>query len=138
MSSERILLTLRLLSGAVFVAFGAGKFIDHASELASFKGYGLPLPGLLVVAIGVLELAGGALLIAGRLVRPAAAALAGDMAVAILISGVAHDEPISLTLAPAELAVMLLLLWNEGARQRRTGRPASPPYTAHRVHSPLR
>ena len=31
------LLLLRLASGGVFVAFGAGKFVNHASELASFR-----------------------------------------------------------------------------------------------------
>jgi len=31
------LLVLRLLAGGVFVVFGIGKFVDHGSELASFK-----------------------------------------------------------------------------------------------------
>jgi hypothetical protein len=51
----------------VFVAFGAGKFVNHASELASFKSYGLPAPGAFVVLIGLIELVGGALVIAGWL-----------------------------------------------------------------------
>ena len=29
----------------MFVVFGAGKYVDHASELASFRAYGLPAPG---------------------------------------------------------------------------------------------
>jgi uncharacterized membrane protein YphA (DoxX/SURF4 family) len=45
MTPDRALLTLRLLAGGVFVAFGVGKFLNHASELASFKTYGLPWPG---------------------------------------------------------------------------------------------
>jgi putative oxidoreductase len=94
----------------VFVAFGLGKFVNHASELASFKLYGLPAPGAFVIVIGVLELVGGGLLIAGWLVRPAALVLAGDMVGAIVISGLARGEIISLTLAPAELVAMLVLL----------------------------
>ncbi len=107
---DRVLLALRLLSGSVFVVFGVGKFVNHASELASFKTYGLPAPEVFVAAIGVIELVGGALLIAGLLTRPAALVLAGDMVGAVLVSGIARGELISLTLAPAELVVMLVLL----------------------------
>jgi putative oxidoreductase len=102
---------VRLASGGVFLAFGLGKFLNHASELASFKSYGLPAPGAFVVAIGAVELVGGLLLIAGVLTRAAAVALAGDMVGAIVVSGVAKGELISLTLAPAELGAVLLLLW---------------------------
>ena len=110
MSRDRGLLVLRLLSGGVFVVFGIGKFVNHWSELASFKAYGLPAPEAFVVVIGVIELVGGLLLIAGLLTRPAALVLAGDMIGAIVVSGIANGELISLTLAPAELVTMLVLL----------------------------
>jgi putative oxidoreductase len=106
-----VLLVLRLLSGAVFVVFGMGKFVNHGSELASFKTYGLPAPETFVVMIGVIELVGGLLLIGGLLTRPTAVVLAGDMVGAIVVSGVAKGELISLTLAPAELVAMLVLVW---------------------------
>src|SRR5436190_7567925 len=70
----------RLISGGIFVAFGAGKFLNHGSELASFQAYGLPSPDLFVAAIGVLELIGGVALILGLGTRLAALVLAGDMA----------------------------------------------------------
>ena len=54
---------------------------------------------------------GGLLLITGVLTRPAAFVLAGDMIGAIVISGIANGELISLTLAPVELVAMLVLLW---------------------------
>jgi len=111
MNSDRGLLLLRLAAGGVFVAFGLGKFVNHASELASFKGYGLPAPKAFVLAIGAIELVGGLLLVVGALTRPTALELAGDMVGAIVVSGIAKGELISLTLAPAELAAMLLLLW---------------------------
>jgi putative oxidoreductase len=110
-SRDRALLLLRVASGGVFVAFGAGKFLNHGAELASFKTYGLPAPEVFVVVIGVIELIGGLLLIAGALTRPAALVLAGDMVGAIIVSGLAKGEVISLTLAPAELVAMLVLLW---------------------------
>lgn len=111
MVRDRALLGLRLLSGGVFVAFGAGKFLNHASELASFKTYGLPAPDVFVVVIGVIEVIGGLLLITGIRTRLAALVLAGDMVAAIVVSGIIKGEAISLTLAPAELLAMLILLW---------------------------
>ena len=111
MSRDRALLLLRLLAGGVFVVFGIGKFTDHGSELASFRAYGLPAPDVLVVIVGLIELFGGSLLIAGVLTRPAALVLAGNMVGAIVVSGIAKGELVSLTLAPAELVAMLVLLW---------------------------
>jgi putative oxidoreductase len=111
MNRDRVLLFLRLLSGGVFVVFGIGKFVNHASELASFKTYGLPAPDAFVVIVGLIEVVGGLLLMTGVLTRPAALVLAGDMIGAIIVSGIAKGEPISLTLAPAQLVVMLVLLW---------------------------
>jgi putative oxidoreductase len=110
MNRDTTLLVLRLLAGGVFVVFGVAKFVNHASELASFRSYGLPAPTALVIAIGVIEIVGGALLIAGRYVKPAAVVLTGDMIGAILVSGVAKGEVVSLTFAPAELLIMLVLL----------------------------
>jgi putative oxidoreductase len=101
----------RLAGGAVFVVFGAGKFTDHASELASFHQYGLPAADAFVYVIGVVELVGGVLLILGLATRPAAVVLAGDMVGAIIVSGIGLGELVSLTLAPAELALCLFLLW---------------------------
>jgi putative oxidoreductase len=108
---DRFLLLLRLASGGVFIAFGAGKFVNHASELASFKAYGLPAPETFVIVIGVVELIGGLAVVGGVLTRPVALVLAGDMVGAIVVSGIAKGELISLTLAPAELGAMLVLLW---------------------------
>ena len=126
MTRDRMRLLLRLASGGVFVAFGAGKFLNHASELASFRTYGLPAPEAFVALIGVIELVGGVLLIAGVLTRPAALVLAGDMVGAIIVSGVAKGELISLTLAPAELVAMLVLLWTgPGAHALRRSASAS-------------
>jgi putative oxidoreductase len=125
-SRDRRLLVLRVVSGGVFVAFGVGKFVNHASELASFKTYGLPAPEAFVLAIGAIEVIGGLLLIAGLLTRPAAAVLAGDMVGAIVVSGIARGEVISLTLAPAEFLAMLVLLWTgPGATSLRPSPPVS-------------
>lgn len=105
-----LLALVRIASGVVFVTFGAGKFVSHASEVASFRGYGLPWPDAFVYVIGVLELAGGILLLLGLGTRLVALLLAGDMVGAIVASGILKGETISLTLAPALLVAMLVLL----------------------------
>jgi putative oxidoreductase len=106
----------RAAAAAIYVAFGVGKFTAHGSEAASFKDYGLPEPDAFVYAIGVLEIAGGLLLLAGLLTRLAATALAGDMVGAIAVSGIGQGETISLTLAPALLVAMLFLIRTGGGR----------------------
>lgn len=102
---------LRLLAGVVFVVSGAAKFADHAAEVDAFRAYGLPSPETFVYAIGVLEVLGGALLIVGLATRLVAIALAGNMAGAIITSGLLQGEAISLTLAPALLVTMVYVSW---------------------------
>jgi uncharacterized membrane protein YphA (DoxX/SURF4 family) len=102
---------VRLAAAIVFIIFGGGKFTAHANELASFRTYGLPSPDAFVYGIGVLELAGGVLLAAGALTRLAAIVLMADMIGAVAVSGIGEGEVVpSLTLAPALLIAMLLLL----------------------------
>jgi len=103
-------ITIRWAAAIVFIIFGAGKFVDHATEVASFRLYGLPAPDAFVYAVGVVELAGGLLLASGRLVRPTALVLAGDMVGAIIVSGIGRGEDVSLTLAPALLVAMIFLI----------------------------
>ena len=98
-------------AGAIFLVFGISKFTDHARETDSFDTYGLPSPSLFAYAVGVLEIVGGVLLIAGLLTRPAAALLAGDMVGAIVTAGRVEGGAINLVLAPALLVAMLFLLW---------------------------
>jgi putative oxidoreductase len=106
-------LAVRLAAGVVFIGFGAAKFASHASEVDSFRAYGLPAPDAFVYATGAIELLGGALLVAGLATRLAAIALAGIMVGAIVVSGVLQGEAISLTLAPAQLAAMIYVLWTD-------------------------
>src|SRR4051812_5606377 len=65
-------LVIRLLRVAAGVVFGIGKFSQHEAEVDSFRTYGLPAPDAFVYAIGVVEIAGGLMLIAGLLVWLAA------------------------------------------------------------------
>ena len=123
---DQLLLGLRLLAGGVFVIFGAGKFVNHASELASFRSYALPAPEASLVVVGLVELVGGILLIAGVCVRAAALVLAADMIGAIVVSGIAKGELVSLTLAPAELLAMGVLLVAGPGRHRWVSQRSAP------------
>jgi putative oxidoreductase len=100
----------RIAAGVVFLVFGAAKFLNHGAEVGSFETYGLPSPDAFVYLIGVIEVVGGLLLVSGRRVRPAALILAADMIGAIVVSGIKEGEAISLTLAPALLVIMLVLV----------------------------
>ncbi len=115
----------RLVPGVVFVVFGTDEFVNHSRNVRSFTLYGLPAPSVFSYAIGTIEIVGGLALIAGVALLAVALALAGDMVGAIVFSGIALGELVSLTLAPAMLAAMVVLIARElrGRRvgQRRTG-----------------
>jgi uncharacterized membrane protein YphA (DoxX/SURF4 family) len=94
----------------VFLIIGVSKFVNHATELASFRHYPVPAPGTRVYAIGVIEICGGLLLAVGLVTRLTALALAAGMLGAIVVPGLARWELVSLTLAPMLLAAMIILI----------------------------
>src|SRR5258708_21875468 len=93
----------------VFVVFGAGKFVNHASELASFRFYGLPAPEVFVDLIGALELLGGLMLAAGRGGRPRPPLLPGGMVRADGVSRIRRGRPLHPYPAPPFLPAKLYL-----------------------------
>lgn len=117
-----------VITGVVFVLAGLPKLLAFHWELAIFIDLGLPRPELWVIAAGLIEIAGGALLVSRRAVTPAAVVLGGTMAVAIAVSGIGHGDVVpSLTLAPALLAACLYLVVNDGAWLRRGQSRSRPP-----------
>jgi uncharacterized membrane protein YphA (DoxX/SURF4 family) len=108
---DRGLTKVAVSSGAIFIIAGLIKFVFRHWELHAFRDFGLPWPAALEIFAGVLETLGGMLLIARRLIAPAAFLLAATMVVAVYSSGIVHGDVIpSLTLAPALLVAMLYLL----------------------------
>jgi putative oxidoreductase len=102
---------VRLLAGLAFVVAGIPKFAANAWETRAFVSFGLPWPHAFVILIGVVEIAGGVLLLCDRLTRPTALVLAAVMVGAIVFSGIGHGDVIpSLTVAPLLLAATLFLL----------------------------
>ncbi|MBV9006394.1 MAG: DoxX family protein [Solirubrobacterales bacterium] len=116
----RIALTLatRVAPGGVFLVFGGDEFVNHARNVRAFTLYGLPAPSAFSYAIGSLEVIGALALLCGIALLPAAVVLAGDMVGAIVVSGVALGELVSLTIAPTMLAAMLLLIGREWSARR--------------------
>jgi uncharacterized membrane protein YphA (DoxX/SURF4 family) len=103
--------TVAVLTGIIFIFAGLVKFVFHHWELDAFRTFGLPWPSALEILAGVLEVAGGIMLLWRRYVVPTAALLAVTMVVAIGSSGIGHGDIIpSLTLAPALLVAMIYLL----------------------------
>lgn len=117
----------RIAAGLVFLGFGIAKFVNHAVEVDSFETYGLPAPDAFVYAIGAIEVVGGVLLITGFGARLAALVLAGDMVGAIAVSGIKEGEPISLTLAPVLLVIMLVVLRAGPVRRPLSGKAPGRP-----------
>jgi uncharacterized membrane protein YphA (DoxX/SURF4 family) len=110
-SGDRLATNVAIAGGVIFVFAGLVKFFFHAWELRAFRSFGLPWPAALEILAGVLEIAGGVLLVMRRLVAPVALLLAVTMVVAIAASGIGHGDVIpSLTLAPALLVAMVFLL----------------------------
>jgi putative oxidoreductase len=130
----------RWAAGIIFLVFGVAKFSDHAAELASFRHYPLPAPEVFVYLAGVIEIGGGLLLIVGLLTRLAALALAADMVGAIVVSGLARGELISLTLAPLLLVVMITLIragagcWSVDRQMARKAASRHGPHPGHARH----
>jgi uncharacterized membrane protein YphA (DoxX/SURF4 family) len=111
-----------VLSGAIFIVAGLVKFVFHHWELHAFREFGLPWPSLLEILAGVLETAGGVLLVLRVCVVPTAIVLAATMLVAIVASGIGHDDIIpSLTLAPALFLAMVYLLSRTLLAAKRSG-----------------
>jgi uncharacterized membrane protein YphA (DoxX/SURF4 family) len=123
--------TVAVVSGVIFVGAGLVKFVFHHWELHAFRSFGLPWPAVLEIFAGLLETAGGVLLVLRRYVVPVALLLSATMLVAIASSGIGHGDVIpSLTLAPALLLAMIYLLaraLSNGAAKQLTGPPSPDP-----------
>lgn len=77
--APRILSVLRIMSGLLFLAHGTSKLLGWPSSMGDH------LTPLMAVA-GILELVGGALIVAGLFTRPVAFVLSGMMAVAYFMA----------------------------------------------------
>ena len=126
-------LLIRVAVGAIFVSEGIQKFLfADALGVGRFAKIGIPMPGVAAPFVGVVELVGGALLLAGLATRLAAVPLVIDMLVAIgstkipilLKSGfwaMAHEArtDLAMLLGCAFLAIVGAGPWSADARLAR-------------------
>ena len=103
-----------LVCGLIFIPAGLVKFVFYHWELQAFRDFGIPAVTVMEPLVGVLEVIGGALLLARRLIVPTAFVLAVIMLVAFIAGGIIHGSPIpSDTLAPVLLVAMIYLIHTE-------------------------
>lgn len=93
---------LRIIVGYLFIPHGTAKLFG-TPHVAMFDG--LQLMSLMGLA-GVLELAGGALILIGLFTRPVAFVLSGFMAVAYFMAHASKGNPLLPMLNMGELAVV--------------------------------
>jgi putative oxidoreductase len=101
----------RIFIAVIFLVSGAGKLVDPAATEAMITGVGFP-PGLGIVA-GVFEVAAGLCLAVGLMTRLTAVLLFGFVALATLLFHNRVNDPLQLTMALKNLAIMggLLLVF---------------------------
>jgi putative oxidoreductase len=75
----------RMLVGVLFLWAGIDKVMGWPGALQEVVAGGLPAPAFMLALTIVLQVAGGAAIIAGRLLRPACWALAGFTALATVL-----------------------------------------------------
>lgn len=82
---SRLTLIIRVMVGAVFLSEGIQKFLYASSYGAGrFAKIGIPAPEIMGPFVGVVEIAAGALILAGFLTRVAALQTLAIMCVAVL------------------------------------------------------
>jgi putative oxidoreductase len=82
--APRAVILIRLIVGGVFLSEGIQKFLFPAElGVGRFVKIGIPSPEIMAPIVGVVEIAGGILLLAGLLTRLASVPLIIDMIVAI-------------------------------------------------------
>jgi putative oxidoreductase len=99
------LLALRGVVGTTFLVHGLDKLLDLTEAERFFAAQSIPIPNLMAPFVGATETLGGVLLIAGLATPLVAAALSGDMLVALLTTHI--DQGFSAEDGGMELVLLL-------------------------------
>ena len=112
LSAPRATVLIRSMAGAVFLWEGILKFVYVNQGVGRFTKLGFPFPELTAHFVGVLEIVGGILLIAGLLTRVTAIPFAIEMVVAILSTKIAlylGTSPLPLPPVPPQIGIWAVL-----------------------------
>ncbi len=115
--SAAVVLVGRLLLSILFIFAGFGKLTDIAGTAAWFGSIGMPLPVVVAVLVGLLELGGGLAILTGFKTRIAALALAAFTVGASLIAHTNFADQIQLLMFLKNISITggLLTLASFGA-----------------------
>ena len=112
LSAPRATILIRAMAGAVFLWEGVLKFVYVNQGVGRFTKLGFPFPELTAHFVGVLEIVGGLLLIAGLLTRLAAIPFVIEMVVAMLSTKIAlylGRSPLPLPPSPPQIGIWAVL-----------------------------
>jgi len=112
LSAPRATVLIRTMAGSVFLWEGVLKFVYANQGVGRFTKLGFPLPALTANFVGVLEIVGGILLIAGLLTRVTAIPFVIEMVVAMLSTKIAiylGTSPLPLPPSPPQIGIWAVL-----------------------------
>jgi len=111
-SAPKATLLVRLMAGGVFLWEGILKFVYTNQGVGRFTKIGIPAPHVTAPLVGVLEIVGGILLIAGLLTRLTAVPMAIEMLVAMASTKIAlylGTSPLPLPPVPPQVGIWAVL-----------------------------
>ena len=111
-------LPFRLVAAGVFIPTGLGKFLNHDAYVERFERWGFGFaPGGVAIVVGLVEVVGGLLLLAGALPRLVAVTLIGNMVGALATAG-RIDGGKDVWLPIVMIAVLAAVAWLGGGVPR--------------------
>jgi uncharacterized membrane protein YphA (DoxX/SURF4 family) len=111
-SAPRATLLIRMMAGTVFVSEGILKFVYTNQGVGRFTKLGFPFPATTATVIGVFEIVGGLLLLAGLYTRLVSIGFSVEMIVAMLTTKVSlylGTSPLALPAAPPKTGIWAVL-----------------------------
>jgi putative oxidoreductase len=111
-TAPRATVLIRLMAGAVFFSEGILKFVYTNQGVGRFTKLGFPFPHMTATTVGLFEIIGGALLIAGLFTRLVSIAFSIEMVVAILTTKITlflGTSPLPLPAAPPKVGIWAVL-----------------------------
>lgn len=111
-TAPRATVLIRLMAGSVFLSEGILKFVYANQGVGRFTKLGFPFPAATATFVGVFEIVGGCLLLAGLLTRLVALGFTIEMIVAMLSTKIGlylGTSPLPMPPAPPKTGIWAVL-----------------------------